>query len=92
VGKNDKCYASVGDFEPCRALSRAMEGTASSVKKGIVVWCYSSLKTGKATRSFVGFKGGKYGTGGVAFNYCPFCGADLTPSHESKAEATDDKA
>ena len=45
--------------------------------KGLVIWNFTNNKTGKPTRSLIGFKR-KMKDDGMIFNFCPFCGGDWT--------------
>lgn len=55
-------------------LSEAIEPKQPTGKaKGLFAWDYVQRGAGP-TRTLIGCKSGDNVTGGVIFNYCPFCG------------------
>lgn len=60
-----------------------LDEVVSSFEKGLVMWSYTSLATGKHTRSMIGYKKTK-AAGGMLFNFCPFCGGDWTNRFSEK--------
>lgn len=58
----------------CKSIQKYIQHDST---KGIVGWQMMNIKTLKPTRLIVGYKGGAKEKG-VAFNFCPWCGGDLT--------------
>lgn len=64
---------------PCKDLLRSVEDkTPPGKRKGIYMWAYSNTQTHERTRTFFGAKSGRHIDSGIAFNYCPFCGVEIT--------------
>lgn len=77
-----KCDVSRKHVDPCSALSNSVEAVGHSRGKGIVVWETVNVETSKSARRMYGVKSGDFKKDGVVFNFCPFCGTDLTESHK----------
>lgn len=84
-----KCTVTNGKFiEPCSHLSNVTEfGNPRLKSKG--VWCYQyySQTSHEPSRRFFGCKSGDRVEKGMAFNFCPFCGTDISapftePEHQ----------
>lgn len=75
----EKCTVEGGKFvQACDLLKRNTEQNHPVGKrKGIFSWALSSPSAGK-TRTFYGSKSGEMVSAGMAFNFCPFCGADIS--------------
>lgn len=75
-----KCSVRAGNFvEPCTALEEVTIGEAAfNSRKGVVVWNLFNLTSGAPTRSFIGVRSGSVHKKGMAFNFCPFCGTDIS--------------
>lgn len=62
---------------PCYHLEEEVDGFAPAGKaRGLYQWTFTNRKTG-AQRILFGLKTAK-SPKGIIFNYCPWCGADLT--------------
>lgn len=85
-----KCSVRDGKFvEPCRLLEKATEyGNPRGKQKG--VFAYEWHTPAGPSRTFYGAKSGEYVTGGLVFNFCPYCGeridAPFAKDDEPKAE------
>lgn len=79
--ENEKrdCRVADGKFvEPCKALSDEIEwGSPAGAGKGLFKVTYTNMKTGKYSRSMVGIKN-KMHPRGLLFNFCPWCGANIS--------------
>lgn len=53
------------------------DGSPRGNKKGIWEWEFHSVNGGM-TRRFFGAKSGEHAAKGLVFNYCPYCGADIS--------------
>lgn len=73
-----KCEIEAGKFlRPCDPLSETMEiGHPTGKRKGIFMHALSTLEG--PTRSMASAKSGAFVKGGILFNYCPFCGVDIS--------------
>ena len=83
---NTKCNFQNDLLIPCSLLAQSAEDFSPVGKrKGLFTWTYVSITSGKISRIVYGAKSGQY-INGIYFNYCPFCGVDITSSfmHESE--------
>lgn len=71
-----KCTVEDGKHvRPCKGLDESTEGRGSSGReRGIRV--FDLTKDGKPSRTFYAIKSEAY-PGGLAINFCPFCGAQI---------------
>jgi hypothetical protein len=75
-----KCSVRDGRFvEPCTTLASTIENhtPAFSKAKGMAFWRYTNFRTGHPSRSFVGILSKSYPKG-MLFNFCPFCGGNIS--------------
>lgn len=75
---------------PCEFLAKASQGNFAGRRGGgVFEWHFANM-TGhpKEIRRLFGLRSGEY-QGGVIFNYCPFCGADLKASHPAAQQEAD---
>ena len=82
-----QCTVGPGVVDPCSALSEVTEvRNPCGRTKGVMIWVYSKTSKGsfEHSRTFYGVKSGDHVKNGLAFNFCPFCGVDHTPAHESR--------
>ena len=71
----NKCEVEGKFVNPCDDLKRVVEGTYVEVHKGI--GCYNGVNLdGEPSRRFYAIKSGEEQNGGLAINFCPFCGVD----------------
>jgi hypothetical protein len=79
---SEKCTIRDGSHvEPCVALSAACEGQKSGGKsRGVFVWPLWNIKTGEPSRTMYGAVTSN-NPKGLIFNYCPWCGTDLTAAN-----------
>ena len=92
----EKCTVRDGLFvEPCKSLDEMTEfgNPPPGKQRGIYSWRFTNLNTHKPTRHFFGAKSTAQPKG-LAFNFCPWCGTDISapflpaaPSRRSLAEA-----
>ena len=60
---------------PCDTLKKAIEHNS---KKGIFYWKFTNTDTGKISMLLFGTRSGYYKDEGIIFNYCPFCGVNIS--------------
>jgi hypothetical protein len=74
--------------EPCWSLSSMVENIAPgfSAQKGVSCWSYSNMQTMQPSRRFYGIKS-KAQPRGMLFNFCPWCGADISEPFMDKEES-----
>lgn len=75
-----KCTVREGHFvEPCTTLDENTDNpqAAFGKAKGITAWRYTSMTTHQPSRTFFGVKT-KQNPNGHLFNFCPFCGEDIS--------------
>lgn len=73
----EKCKVLDGrHVQPCFSLKQMVEGTPAGKRKGIYVWLFTDLMTGKPSRTLFGAVSAEHPKG-LIFNWCPWCGADL---------------
>lgn len=64
---------------PCRALADEVELYGNAGRgKGIFKLAYTDMSTGEPSRTMFGIKTAKHPKGGLLFNFCPWCGADIS--------------
>ena len=83
-----KCSVRDGAFvEPCATLNSMVDNFAPafSKAKGVSCWTYTSMTTLKPARRFYGLKS-KDHPNGMLFNFCPWCGEDISSPFTSKEE------
>ena len=74
-----KCTVRDAKFvEPCTALGESVSGSAFDRKKGVVAWNYINVAKREPTPTFYGVRSGAHEVNGLAFNFCPFCGTDIS--------------
>lgn len=73
------CTVRDGRFvEPCDSLTKATEyGHPRGKQKGIFQYAYSNFEDGP-TRTMFGAKSGEQVERGLLFNFCPYCGANIS--------------
>jgi hypothetical protein len=73
-----KCSVREGRFvDPCDSLDAASEyGHPTRRSKGLFAWALSNPNG--PTRTMYGVKSGEYVKEGMVFNFCPFCGANIS--------------
>ncbi len=64
----------------CSPLFEVTDCHPFSNGKGVCEWDGTDTETGKLIRRMYGVKGGEHRKQGLAFNFCPFCGVDLSAS------------
>lgn len=64
---------------PCSTLAGVIDNNIPgfSRAKGVFIQNLTNVNTGEASRSYVGIKS-KAHPNGFLFNFCPFCGADIS--------------
>lgn len=74
-----ECIVKEGRFVvACKTLERSIHDVNMRGKsRGITRWDLTNLNTGKRSRTFFGVKSGDFTDKGLAFNFCPFCGAQI---------------
>lgn len=83
-----KCGVKEGLFvEPCKALESVIDNHAPGFSrvKGVFHLILTNLNIGKPSRSYIGVKS-KNHKNGVLFNFCPFCGVDISEPFMKKDE------
>lgn len=84
----EKCTVKDGRIvEPCETLEKATDYRGSEGRKGVCVWPYTNLETGKPSRTFFGVKTKEFPKG-LAFNVCPFCGERIDAPFADTGEQT----
>lgn len=78
-----KCSVKDRHVIPCDALTAATEfgnpPPKTTKRTGIFAWELTNLETRKPSRTMFGAKTTEHPKG-LIFNFCPWCGADLTAS------------
>jgi len=85
--RTDKCRAENGLLQTCEALAKAIEDSAPSTHKGLILFQTTNFETGKPSKSLVYARSGDFTTKGIVLRYCPFCGADIYTHWEGKGNA-----
>lgn len=88
----NKCQVRDGLFvDPCRTLEDNTDNPIPgfSKVKGIANWSLHNIKTGEPSRAYWGVKS-KNHPNGFLFNYCPFCGQDISAPFQPKEDGQDD--
>ncbi|MFW2328995.1 hypothetical protein [Aeromonas allosaccharophila] len=72
---------------PCEFLAKASQGNFAGRRGGgVFEWHFAPMKgPSNEMRRMFGLRSGEY-KGGVIFNYCPFCGADLKAAQPGNKE------
>lgn len=78
----NRCSVERGEVvHPCASLSSALEcDNPTGKRKGVWCWHYVDIKGDwdKPSRQFFGVKSGEHVEKGFAFNFCPWCGVDIS--------------
>ena len=85
MGDSKRCETLGALISPCRIMSKYLDSD-NGVKRGLNIWHYVNLETGKGTRTVIGVKSAS-AKKGVAFNFCPFCGVEYPYSESAKKKA-----
>jgi hypothetical protein len=79
-----KCKVDGKIIEPCETLKDSCEyGHPNGKKKGLFCWSLTNLNTGGESRRLFGAKSGEHLGKGIIFNFCPFCGTDMTGAQDA---------
>ena len=81
-----KCVVEDGLFvRPCASLEGAVDNRAPSFSKvkGVAHWALANVKTHKPSRDYFGLKSKKH-PNGFLFNFCPWCGGDISAPFRSE--------
>jgi hypothetical protein len=75
---------------PCSTLSDNFDvhGIERGKKRGITKWEYTNLETHEVSRIFFGAKT-LHSPDGMAFNWCPFCGARIDAPFNPDSKGSD---
>lgn len=84
-----KCSVADGKFvEPCSTLAENTDMISTTERgRGIFSITYTNMKTFEQSRSMFGIKSRAHPRGGFLFNFCPFCGEDISAPFQEKEEA-----
>ena len=90
--EREKCEVREGRFvEPCDTLAMNTDMISTIERgRGIFSVTYTNMTEHKASRSMFGIKSRAHPRGGFLFNFCPFCGADISSpfqNDDDKSEA-----
>lgn len=88
MNTNKKCTVEAGRFvKPCKALDDnvANRTPGFSRVKGIAHWTLTNTKTFQPARAYFGVKS-KNHPNGFLFNFCPFCGTDISAPFMKEGE------
>lgn len=83
-----KCGVREGLFvEPCGALESVIDNNIPgfSKAKGVFISHLTNMTTMKPSRTYIGIKS-KQRPNGFLFNFCPFCGTDISAPFKDDAE------
>ena len=86
---SNKCVIQGDKVVPCDTLNNAVDNLYTRCRKGIFELLVTSILLDDWSVKGYGVKSGKYVKQGIMFNYCPFCGTDIS-SHLKTKEATED--
>lgn len=82
LANDNKCkLVDTNIIEPCARLKEACEyGNPYGKRKGLYAWNLYKTNNCEPTlsRRFFGAKSGNFVNKGIAFNYCPFCGEEIS--------------
>jgi hypothetical protein len=71
--------------DPCDMLSSVTQNeNPKGRQRGVYCWELFRPGADGPTRRMYGAKSGEYIDGGLLFNFCPFCGADLRASQKPR--------
>lgn len=86
---SEKCTVTDGKFvDACPALLACTEfGNPSGKRKGLYAWEMHSPQTGP-TRTMFGVKSGEHVVKGMLFNFCPFCGEEISQPFADRIQPT----
>lgn len=82
------CTVRDGKFvEPCETLGTSIDNNVGSFSKarGVTHWHFTNLNTRQPSRSFIGLRSKRYPKG-MLFNFCPYCGTDISSPFQEKDE------
>lgn len=80
----ERCKVDGKFVTACKTLENSCEyGNPRGKAKGNFCWDLKSMNIMRSTRRMFGAKSGQYTEKGIIFNFCPFCGTDLTESQEA---------
>jgi hypothetical protein len=75
----EKCKVEGKIITACKTLEASCEyGHPKGKQKGQYCWSLTDMKTGNESRRLFGIKSGDHIQKGIIYNFCPFCGTDLT--------------
>lgn len=84
--RRSPCVVRDGAFvEPCSSLSAVVTASQGDKRNGVLQFAYVNMRDLKPSRSFYGIRTPGFPQG-VAFNHCPFCGADISAPFATPAE------
>jgi hypothetical protein len=75
-----KCKVRDNRFvDPCETLSQTIDNNIPGFSKatGVFIQHLTNMKTFKPSRTYVGLKSKNF-KNGLLFNFCPFCGEDIS--------------
>ena len=72
------CTVENGILKMCKALDKVLLPEANARGKGAYLLVISDLSTGEVARIGAVIRSGKYAKKGALFNYCPFCGENIS--------------
>ena len=85
-----KCSVQDGWLHPCAGMDRLIEGRANAHRKGVTLMVLTNLSTMETTRTAAVLRSGEHRTKGILMNFCPMCGAHITPHFPETSEVERD--
>ena len=86
------CKVLKGKFvRPCKGLASVAEPMIGRrPRRGVIKWTYHKIVGNDfgPSRVFFGVASGAHTATGICFNYCPFCGKDISAPFQTAAHKT----